>query len=137
MYVLTKSSAGDLDQQHELELGDTATVGRLIALCASTLQDQPQQFTALLEMLTAVINGQVQSISFEGEGFINGVFGANAEDTELMDSDDLPLDKLVPALAKILARHKQKQAQSRDPSAKTKAADRSLRPDGLPRQIVR
>ena len=59
---------GDLDQRHELEVGDTSLVGQLIALCATKLHGQPEIHASVMEKLTSIINGQVQSISLDGLG---------------------------------------------------------------------
>ena len=126
----------DLNQQHELEVFDPALVGQLIALCASKMQGQPQLLAGVLEMLTFIINGQVQSISLDGTGLTDDVGGANEDDLDVANVDELPLDRLMPALAKLVAKTKQKQAQKKDLS-KGGAAGPQLRSDGLPKQIVR
>jgi len=126
---------GDLDQQHELDVADAASVGQLITLCASKMQSQPQLLSGVLKMLTSVINGQVQSISLDNSGFSNDGMIGGEDDAHLANIDELPLDKLVPALAKIAADANQKQAQNKDPFMRSQKPS-SLRADGLPKQIV-
>ncbi|KAK5130529.1 hypothetical protein LTR08_001959 [Meristemomyces frigidus] len=123
---------GDLDQHHELEVGDTSLVGQLIALCATKLQSQPQMHASVMEMLTSIINGHVQSISLDGLGLDDD---ASPED-DLFDVDELPLERLVPALAKLVARSKQKQGQQQDPVASHRPSLAMARSDGLPKQIT-
>ena len=123
---------GDLDQRHELEVGDTSLVGQLIALCATKLQGQPQVHASVMEMLTSIINGQVQSISLDGLGLTDD---AGAED-DFVSVDELPLERLVPALAKLVARSKQKDGQQQDALLDRRPSSATARPDGLPKQIV-
>lgn len=127
---------GDLDQHHELEVGDTSLVGHLIALCATKLQDQPQLRTSVMEMLTTIINERVESISLDGSGLIDDSGLASKDVDDLMNVDELPLERLVPALAKAAAKSKQKLAQKADPFVTKSSALQLARADGLPKQIV-
>ena len=128
---------GDLDQHHELEVGDASLVGQLIALCATKLQSQPQLHASVMQMLTTIINDRVQSISLDGPGLNDDPALTEEPGDDLANADELPLDRLVPALAKAAARSKQKQAQRSDPFAARQRSPLSLaRPDGLPKQIV-
>ncbi|KAK5121355.1 hypothetical protein LTR85_005521 [Meristemomyces frigidus] len=128
---------GDLDQHHELEVGDTSLVGQLIAMCATKLQSQPQLHASVMEMLTTIINDRVESISLDASGLNDDPALAEEGDDDLANADELPLERLVPALAKAAAKSKQKQAQKGDPFAVRQRSSLSLaRPDGLPKQIV-
>lgn len=125
---------GDLDQVHELETWDASQVGQLIALCASKLQGQPQLLASVMELLTGFINDQTSSISLAGSGLVDDCMRA-AEADGFQNVDELPLDRLVPALVKLVAKSKQKTA-AKSPFSKPQAA-KSGRSDGLPKQIVR
>jgi len=126
---------GDFDQQHELEVGDTALVGQLIALCATKLQGQPQLQASVMGLLTKLIHEQVQSISLDGSDF-NDDANQTAEDDDFINVDDLPIERLVPALAKLVDKSKQQLAQQKDPFEKHQPSLSVARPDGLPKQIV-
>ena len=123
---------GDLDQRHELEVGDTSLVGQLIVLCATKLHGQPQLHASVMEMLTSIINGKVQSISLDGLGLTDD---ADAED-DFVNVDELPLDRLVPALSKLVANSKQKEGQQQDVFAGRRPSATTARTDGLPKHIV-
>ena len=56
---------GDLNQQHELEVGDPAVVGDLMSLCSCKLHDQKQTLSAILRMLAEVISEGKQSLSLQ------------------------------------------------------------------------
>lgn len=89
---------GDLDQRHELEVGDTQLVGQLMALCATKLKDQPQLLTKVMEVLTGLIDSDKQSITLED--FRPG----DDDQTDAVDLDGVPIEMLVPALTKAVNR---------------------------------
>ena len=126
----------DLHQQHELDVGDAGVVGQLMALCASKIQGQPQLLSSVLQMLTSVINDGVQSITLEDFELTADAGGALPNDNELPDVNELPLEKLVPALTTLVAKVKQKKVQTSSLSNVQPPADPSRRADGLPKQIV-
>lgn len=120
---------GDLNQQHELEFDDPQIVGKLMALCASELREQPQLLSGVLQLLAAFINSPATS-SLKLDGFN---LGANQEDLTtgdptLADSDDLPLEKVVCVLSRIVTKMKKEDSVN--------ASDINKRPDGLPKRIV-
>ncbi|KAK4542801.1 hypothetical protein LTR36_006177 [Oleoguttula mirabilis] len=127
---------GDLDQHHDLEVGDTSLVGQLIALCATKLHGQPEH-ASVMEMLTSIINERVQSISLDGAVLNEDPAAIADEDEDLVFVDDLPLERLVPVLAKATAKSKQKLPQKNDPlSGRRRTSLTLVRPDGLPKQIT-
>ncbi|KAK5737788.1 hypothetical protein LTR17_006436 [Elasticomyces elasticus] len=120
---------GDLDVHHELDVGDAATVGQLIALCASKLQGQPQLLASVMELLTSFISGQKSTVSLDGSGFTEACARA-AEEADFDNVDDFPIDRLVPALAKLVTKAKQQKL----PSSTLKVVPK--RADGLAKRIT-
>ena len=127
---------GDLNQQCELEVGDPGLVGQLIALCASKLQSQKQLLAGVLELLTSAINDGVPSITLDDCSLISKSEMTESQEDELDELSELPLGKLVPALAKLVTKRKQKKAQTDDHNRTRWPAEPSKRADGLPKQIV-
>ncbi|KAK3115676.1 hypothetical protein LTR53_004739 [Teratosphaeriaceae sp. CCFEE 6253] len=122
---------GDLSSRHSLELHDVAAVGQLMALCVSKLQAQPQLLASVMELLSGFISGQVSSVSLDGLGFVeDGTRVADGDD--FVRVDDLPMDRLVPALAKLVTKAKIKKSETPLRSSKTAVK----RPDGLAKQIT-
>lgn len=115
---------GDLDQQHELEVGDASTVGMLMSLCATKLKDQPQVLSSVLEMLASMVKDPVHSIALDPSILQTDVPGLGEDD--VAELDDIPLETLVPALAAIVSKAK-------DQGVKVKTPENS---NNLPRRIV-
>ena len=120
---------GDLNQQHELEIGDTAVVAQLMALCATKLQGQPQLQSSVLQMLSSAISDHRPSIALD-DFSLTATHGS--ADAGVDDLDELPIDELVPALAKVVTKMKQKKAQNGD----RPKVQRAKRADGLLKHIV-
>ena len=116
----------DYAQQHELEFGGTEQVGQLMALCATKLQGEPQLLSSVLHMLTAVINDRKRSINLDDTSSL----------FDVADLEDMPLEKLVPALANMVAEAKQQRAEAGKLDQPKVAATSARRADGLPKQIV-
>lgn len=57
---------GDLDQQHELELSDTAAVGRLINLCSDNIQD-PRLLAKVISIVSTAMASETKSLTFDGK----------------------------------------------------------------------
>ena len=57
---------GDLEQIHELELNDTAAVGRLITLCSSRIQD-PQLLAKVINKVSTAMISETKTLSFDGK----------------------------------------------------------------------
>ena len=126
---------GDLDQHHELEVWDPSLVGQLIALCAAELQEHPEEQASVMQMLTKLIHDRVQSIPLDHTAFDDTALDEGDED--FVNVDDLPLDRLVPALSKLVRETKRGTESGRSPSAKRTSSRPAARADGLPRQIAR
>ncbi|TKA79551.1 hypothetical protein B0A55_02738 [Friedmanniomyces simplex] len=122
---------GDLDTHNELDVGDAAVVGQLIALCASKLQSQPQLLASVMELLTGFISKQISSVSLDDSGFIEDCARA-VDEADFVNVDELPLERLVPALAKLVTKAKQKKSYPSPNSPKIS----SKRADGLAKQIT-
>ena len=120
----------DLDQRHELQFWDPEQVGQLIALCSAKLNNQPQLLTGILQLLTSVMSGNQKSIKLND--FMSSV---QIEDHDHTDLEELPLEKLVQALAKTATNMDIKKAQS-SATMSPSSDSTSRRPDGLPKQIV-
>ena len=126
---------GDLNQQHELEVGDTQLVGQLMALCATKMHGQQQLLSSVLQMLTSVINDRVQSITLDNFSSTETSTGATEDD--LAELDEVPLDMLVPALAKLVMKMKQKKSNGSNSRRASASSEAPKRADGLPKRIVR
>ncbi|KAK1072981.1 hypothetical protein LTR74_002213 [Friedmanniomyces endolithicus] len=121
----------DLDTHNELVVGDAVATGQLIALCALRLQSQPQVLASVMELLTGFISKQISSVSLDGSGFVEDCLRAvNGDD--LVNADELPLERLVPALAKLVTKAEPGKASPSANSPNTVLK----RPDGLAKQIT-
>lgn len=116
---------GDLDQQHELEVGDTSALGMLMSLCATKLQDQPILLSSVLEMLASMVKDPVHAIALDPSIFQTDAPGLNQEDVD--EPEDVPLESLVPALTAIVS-------EAKGPGVKANAPED---PNNLPKRIVR
>jgi DNA cross-link repair 1C protein len=125
---------GDLDQQNELEVGDAGTLGMLMSLCATKMQDQPQRLSSVLQMLASFMRDPVRTITLDSAMLHPDATELNQED--MAELEQLPIDSLIPALASLAAKAKEQggeDATSLEPRQDTKTA-RSL---GLPKRVVR
>ena len=127
---------GDLNQQHDLEVSDTGLVGQLMALCAAKLQGQPQLLSSVLQMLTDTINERTQYIGLDDSNITTNSDKMVGDEDVSTDLDELPLEKLVPALARLVTKAKQKKVQAVDHSKTRLSIESAKRPDGLPKRIV-
>lgn len=100
--------------------------GQLIALCTSKLSNQPQLLSGVLQMLASTMSNGTQTIKLDD--FV-------VTDGELTDLGDIAIDKIVPALAKIIAK-KNQQVSGADAGKQTLVSGGLKRPDGLPKHIV-
>lgn len=96
---------GDLDQQHELEVGDTSALGMLMSLCATKLKDQPQLLGSVMEMLASLLRSPVQSIALDPSILHSDLLGVSEAD--VADLGHLPIDSLIPALTAMASQAKQ------------------------------
>lgn len=127
---------GDLNQQHELEVSNAEVVGQLMALCASKLQGQTKMLSGVLQMLTSVIDDRKQSIVLHD--FLSEIKFPlpDSQEDKVEDMDDMPLEKLVPALARLVTKMKLKKTQTNDHIKARPPVEHAKRADGLPKQIV-
>ncbi|KAK5113961.1 hypothetical protein LTR62_003084 [Meristemomyces frigidus] len=121
---------GDLDARHELELGDPGLIGSLITLCATQLQDQPELQAKVMSLLTGFITSQTSAVSLEGCGLAEDLAGLGV-DEDVSGVDEIPLDRIVPALARLIENKKAEQG-----AVHTFLIAAGKRADGLPRQIT-
>lgn len=128
---------GDLNQQHELEVPDAAVIGQLMALCASKLHGQKGLLSDVLEMLSTTVSDRMRNIKLEDFNMA-GDIGAIPQDEPLDTStlEDFPLDKLVPALVRLVTQNQRKQARNKIMENGMHAEKDTKRSDGLPRSIV-
>ena len=128
---------GDLDQHHELEVGDTGLVGQLMALCTSKLQGQAQLLAGVLQMLTSFITEGVQAVNLDDSSLAGELkTSLSQEGDEPTDMDELSLDKLVLALAKIVTKDKHRKMHTGGLMKAPSVSGQPMRSDGLPKRIV-
>ena len=127
---------GDLDQQHELEVGDAGTLGTLMSLCATKMQDQPQLLSSVLQMLASFMRDSAQTITLDPTTLHPDQTGLNQED--MAELEQLPIDSLIPALASLAAKAKEQGAEHAtmlETGQDTKSAQRTNK--SLPERVVR
>lgn len=93
---------GDLDQQHELEVGDTSALGMLMSLCATKMQDQPKLLSSVMEMLASIMRDPVRAIALDFAALHPEQSGEDQEN--ITDFEEMPLDSLIPALVSLAAK---------------------------------
>lgn len=89
---------GDLGQNHELELGDVVAVAKLIGLCKEQLKSQPEVHAKIVGWLDDIRESGGSAAKLDFDGFWKTLKDGDDDDDPL---DDLPLDRLVPALVKL------------------------------------
>lgn len=97
---------GDLNQQNELEIDDLGVFADLMELCSAKLKCQPQLLTSVKKMLTDAVGDARKKIFLDSTELGVDQTGFSQQDEDMPDLDDIPLDKIVPALAKVVARTK-------------------------------
>ena len=125
---------GDLDQQHELEVGDTSALGMLMSLCATKMQDQPKLLSSVMEMLASIMRDPVRAIALDFASLHPERPGEDQEN--ITDFEEMPLDSLIPALVSLAA----KAGEQGNGDATTISAGRGTnlknQNANLPKQIV-
>ena len=106
-----------------------------MAFCTRKLQGQPQILAGVLQLLSSVVGDGLNSI--ELDDFTSTAQTRMSEPDEIgyTDLDGMPLEKLVPALAKVVTNMKLKKSQSTSNIGQS-PAKAEKRADGLPKQIV-
>ncbi len=84
-----------------------------------------------MDRLTGFISKQISSVSLDGSGFVEDCLKA-VNGADFATADELPLERLVPALAKLVTKAEQGKAS---PSANSPKLVLK-RPDGLAKRIV-
>lgn len=79
---------GDLDQKEELETGDLAVMGRLMELCAQSIES-PDLLAEVLQLLQRTLSTDKATVDF----------GLHLQKESQSGEDDLSLQKLVAALS--------------------------------------
>lgn len=117
---------GDLDQTHELELNDTAAVGRLITLCSTKIQD-PHLLAKVINVVSAAMASETKTLSFDGR--------FTTQDAE----GNISLMALTEILSLVAKNSKTVQKLSNPPRSQASAAQKTAAstPACLPRHIVR
>jgi hypothetical protein len=93
---------GDLDQQHELEIGDTSALGMLMSLCATKMQDQPKLLSSVMELLASIMRDPVRAIALDFAALHPEQPGEDQEN--ITDFEEMPLESLIPALVSLAAK---------------------------------
>ena len=121
---------GDLDQQHELEVGDAGTLGMLMSLCATKMQDQPQRLSRVLQMLASFMLDPVRTIALDSAMLHPDQTGLGQEG--MVELEQLPIDSLIPALASLAAKAKERG----DEHASIVETGQDRKSASLPKRIV-
>lgn len=122
---------GDLNELHELDTSNTELVDQLMAFCSSRLQDQPEMLSNILKLLASAIDSNNPTLALEDLQTANDGPSQQSQDpNDFADLDSIPLERLVPALANMVARKTR-------PSDAARPMKSTLRSDGLPKHIVR
>jgi len=125
---------GDLDQQHELEVGDTGALGMLMSLCATKMQDQPKLLSSVMEMLASIMRDPVRAIALD--------FAAlhpekvDGDQDNITDFEEMPLESLIPALVSLAAKEGEKNAGDVLAITARQEMDSKTNSSNLPRRIV-
>ena len=125
----------DLNQRHELDVRNSEQVGELMAFCAKNFQGQPEILSSVLQLLTSVIGDGVSSIELDDFTSTAQTRMSQPDEIGYTDLDGMPLEKLVPALAKVVTNMKLKKSQSTG-NVERATAESAKRADGLPKHIV-
>lgn len=90
---------GDLDQQHELEVGDVGALGMLMSLCATKMQDRPELLSSVMQMLASIMRDPVRAITLDSTALHPEQADWNQDD--IAEFEQMPLDRLIPALVDL------------------------------------
>jgi DNA cross-link repair 1C protein len=93
---------GDMNQQHELEVGDASALGMLMSLCATKMQDQPKLLSNVMEMLASIMRDPVRAIALDAATLYPEQPGRDHDD--IPELGQMPLDSLIPTLVSLAAR---------------------------------
>ena len=125
---------GDLDQQHELEVGDASALGMLMSLCATHMQDRPKLLSSVMEMLASIMRDPVRAVPLDFAALHPEQRDWNPDDID--ELGQMPLDSLIPALVSLATKAGEQidlETMVKTQSRETKAM---ISGTSLPAQIV-
>ncbi|KAI5235809.1 hypothetical protein E4T43_09026 [Aureobasidium subglaciale] len=95
---------GDLNQTHSLELYDQGSVQQLFLICKRALQAQPELRKPMQEWFATLTERGKESIDLDLEILRDEVdlTSQDGRPVDEFDMDNLPIDKLVPALTRLI-----------------------------------
>lgn len=125
---------GDLDQQHELEVGDTGALGKLMSLCATKMQDQPKLLSSVMEMLASIMRDPVRAIALDFAALHPEQIDSDQDN--ITDFEEMPLESLIPALVSLAAKAGGKNAGDASAITARQETDSKTNSSNLPRRIV-
>lgn len=106
---------GDLNQTHSLELYDQASVQQLLLICNRALQAQPELKEPMKEWFMTLMKSGKESIDLDLEILREEVeiTSQDGKPDDEFDLDNLPIDKLVPALTRLITGKSNQEAEDR------------------------
>jgi DNA cross-link repair 1C protein len=106
---------GDLNQTHTLELYDQGSVQQLLLICNRALQAQPELKEPMKEWFATLTKSGKESIDLDLAILRDEVDITSQEgrpDDEF-DMDNLPIDRLIPALTRLITGKSDQEAEDR------------------------
>jgi hypothetical protein len=106
---------GDLNQTHSLELYDLGSVQQLLAICNRALQAQPELREPMKEWFSTLMKNGKESIDLDLEILRDEVeiISQDGRPDDEFDMDNLPIDKLVPALTRLITGKSKQEEEDR------------------------
>ncbi|KAG9844196.1 hypothetical protein KCU98_g5291, partial [Aureobasidium melanogenum] len=106
---------GDLNQTHSLELYDLGSVQQLLAICNRALQAQPELKEPMKEWFSTLMKNGKESIDLDLEILRDEVeiTSQDGRPDDEFDMDNLPIDKLVPALTRLITGKSKQEEEDR------------------------
>ncbi|KAG9522317.1 hypothetical protein KCV07_g3096, partial [Aureobasidium melanogenum] len=106
---------GDLNQTHSLELYDLGSVQQLLAICNRALRAQPELREPMKEWFSTLMKNGEESIDLDLEILRDEVeiTSQDGRPDDEFDMDNLPIDKLVPALTRLITGKSKQEEEDR------------------------
>ncbi|CAD0101067.1 unnamed protein product, partial [Aureobasidium mustum] len=106
---------GDLNQTHSLELYDLGSVQQLLSICNRALQAQPELKEPMKEWFSTLMKSGKESIDLDLEILRDEVeiTSQDGRPDDEFDMDNLPIDKLVPALTRLITGKSKQEEEDR------------------------
>ncbi|KAG2163344.1 hypothetical protein JADG_003083 [Aureobasidium aubasidani] len=106
---------GDLNQTYSLELYDQGTVQQLLMTCRRVLQAQPDLRDQMTQWFSTLMKSGKESIDLDLEILRDEVehTSQDGKPVDEFDMDNLPIDKLVPALTRLITGKSDQEAEDR------------------------